>query len=148
MGATGLARFVRPGVVYRHVEDMPVSIETSLIWNSCEMPIVDRFVNHIKSAPNFRRLSSIRSYSSVGDAEVHEASQAVDERTPLPGIRKRVEPVASPVPVQGAVGVASEGASRCLHVDLQLFSHAIYLSHGCDLLAPGCLKSSNKMRVA
>jgi DNA-binding transcriptional LysR family regulator len=47
------ARFARPGVVYRHVEDMPVSIETSLIWNSCEMPIVDRFVSHIKSAPNF-----------------------------------------------------------------------------------------------
>jgi DNA-binding transcriptional LysR family regulator len=47
------ARFARPGVVYRHVEDMPVSIETSLIWKSCEMPIVDRFVSHIKSAPNF-----------------------------------------------------------------------------------------------
>jgi DNA-binding transcriptional LysR family regulator len=47
------ARFARPGVVYRRVEDMPVSIETSLIWNSCETPIVDRFVNYIESAANF-----------------------------------------------------------------------------------------------
>jgi DNA-binding transcriptional LysR family regulator len=47
------ARFARPGVVYRYVEDMPASIETSLIWNSVEMPIVDRFVNHIRSSPNF-----------------------------------------------------------------------------------------------
>jgi DNA-binding transcriptional LysR family regulator len=46
------ARFARPGVVYRHVQDMPVSIETSLIWNSRETPIVDRFVSHIRSAPN------------------------------------------------------------------------------------------------
>jgi len=47
------ARFARPGVAYRQVEDMPVAIETSLIWNSGEHPIVDRFVNHIKGSPNF-----------------------------------------------------------------------------------------------
>jgi DNA-binding transcriptional LysR family regulator len=47
------ARFARPGVVYRHVEDMPFSIETSLIWSSFEMPIVDRFVEHVRTSPNF-----------------------------------------------------------------------------------------------
>jgi DNA-binding transcriptional LysR family regulator len=47
------ARFARPGVAYRQVEDMPVAIETSLIWNSCETPIVHRFVNHIRNSPNF-----------------------------------------------------------------------------------------------
>jgi DNA-binding transcriptional LysR family regulator len=46
-------RFARPGVVYRHVQDMPLLIETSLIWSNRAMPIVDRFVSHIKNAPNF-----------------------------------------------------------------------------------------------
>ncbi|MGI4814421.1 MAG: LysR family transcriptional regulator [Janthinobacterium lividum] len=47
------ARFPRPGVLYRTVEDMNVPIETSLIWLKQNMPIFDRFVAHIKGSPNF-----------------------------------------------------------------------------------------------
>lgn len=50
---TVFARFARPGIVYRQVRDMSVEIETSLIWQPLNRVIVDRFVSHIKAAPNF-----------------------------------------------------------------------------------------------
>jgi len=47
------ARFPRPGVVYREVDDMNVLLETSLVWHKKEMPIFKRFLNHITGSPNF-----------------------------------------------------------------------------------------------
>jgi hypothetical protein len=45
-----LSRLQRPGVVYRHVEGVPLTSETSLIWKDRALPVVERFVSHVRDA--------------------------------------------------------------------------------------------------
>jgi len=45
-----LTQLQRPGVVYRHVQGMPLTSETSLIWNKQAPPVVERFISHVRNA--------------------------------------------------------------------------------------------------
>jgi DNA-binding transcriptional LysR family regulator len=45
-----LSRLQRPGVVYRHVQGVPLTSETSLIWKDRALPVVERFVSHVRDA--------------------------------------------------------------------------------------------------
>jgi DNA-binding transcriptional LysR family regulator len=47
-----LTRLQRPGVVYRHVQGVPLISETSLIWNKQALPVVERFISHVRDAAN------------------------------------------------------------------------------------------------
>lgn len=44
-----VTRLQRPGVVYRRVVGAPVMAETSLIWREPAVPVVQRFVEHVKA---------------------------------------------------------------------------------------------------
>jgi DNA-binding transcriptional LysR family regulator len=45
-----LTQLQRSGVVYRHVQDVPLTSETSLIWNKQALPVVERFISHVREA--------------------------------------------------------------------------------------------------
>jgi DNA-binding transcriptional LysR family regulator len=45
-----LTQLQRPGVVYRHVQGVPLTSETSLIWNKQALPVVERFISHVRRA--------------------------------------------------------------------------------------------------
>jgi DNA-binding transcriptional LysR family regulator len=47
-----LTQLQRPGVVYRHVQGVPLISETSLIWNKQVPPVVERFIRHVRDAAN------------------------------------------------------------------------------------------------
>lgn len=45
-----LMQLQRPGVVYRALQDTPLSCDTSLVWQAEALPVVRRFVDHVQAA--------------------------------------------------------------------------------------------------
>ena len=44
-----LMQLQRPGVVYRSLDDAPLSCDTSLVWRAEALPVVRRFVDHVQA---------------------------------------------------------------------------------------------------